>query len=199
MNLQKHRLTTKFNRIHFHHQTGITYIDLITTGCIFTILILLGNPSIQSWRQKNEAHELFRKVSPALMHARTNALIYHSAISICGGSPSGCTGLWREGMLTFIDMNHNGKIDSATDHILTYTPLELHFGDLTWRGAGARAHIIYQESGLPLGSNGSLIYCGQEQKYNRSIILSMMGYTRRSPDQNHDGIYEDTNGRPLTC
>lgn len=199
MNLQKQHPTTKFNFIHFHHQTGMSYIESITTSCIFTILVLIAYPSIQSWRQKNEAHELFSKISPTLLHARSNAFIYQTAVSVCGGSPLGCTGLWSDGLLTFTDINHNGRIDVKTDHILTYTPLELQFGELTWRGAGARAHIIYQENGLPLGSNGSLLYCGQEQEYHRSIVLSMMGHTRRSPDRNHDGIYEDTNGRPFVC
>jgi Tfp pilus assembly protein FimT len=199
MNLQKHHPTTKFNRIHLNHQTGMSYIELITIGCIFTILALLAFPSIQSWRQKNEAQELFRKISPTLLQARSSAFIYHTAVSVCGGSPVGCTGLWHEGMLTFTDINHNGAMDLETDHILSYTPLELHFGKLSWRSAGARGHIIYQENGLPLGSNGSLIYCGQEQQYHRSVVLSMMGHTRRSPDRNHDGIYEDTNGQPLVC
>lgn len=199
MNLQKQRLRTPQKPLPFNYQIGMSYIELITTCCIFTILALLAYPSIQGWLQKNEAHELFRKVAPILMQARSNASVYHSAISVCGGSSSGCTGIWGEGIITFTDINHNGTIDSATDRIIAYTPLNLNYGELTWRGAGARAHIIYQESGLPLGSNGSLLYCGQEQKYHRSIVLSMMGHTRRSPDQNLDGIYEDTNGQPFIC
>lgn len=199
MNLPKKHSTTLLNRTPFHHKSGMSYIELITTSCIFTILAVLAYPSIQRWQQKNEAQELFRKISPTLMLARSSALIYHSAVSVCGGSMSGCTGQWRDGLIVFIDLNHSGTIDSTADRILTYTPLELQFGNLTWRGAGARAHIIYQESGLPLGSNGSLLYCGQEQEYHRAIVLSMMGNTRRSPDRNQDGIYEDTNGLPFVC
>ncbi len=199
MNLQKQHSTAQFNDNHFQHQAGMTYVELITSCCVFMILVVLAIPSIQSWRQKNEAEMLFRKISPTLLHARSSSLIYHSAVSICGGSPSGCTGLWEDGILTFTDINHNGIINVETDHILNYTPLELHFGKLNWRGAGARAHIIYQENGLPLGSNGSLLYCGQEQQYHRAVVLSMMGQTRRSPDRNHDGFYEDTNGQPFVC
>lgn len=199
MNIEKHRSTTVICSKNSHKQSGITLIEITITICILIIFVALSYSSIQQWRQKNEAQELFRKISPTLLHARSSALIYHSAISICGGTLSGCTGHWRDGMLTFTDLNHNGALDHATDRIITYTPLELKFGELIWRGAGARAHVIYQESGLPLGSNGSFIYCGQEQKYHRSIVLSMMGNVRRSPDRNQDGIYEDTNGRPLAC
>jgi Tfp pilus assembly protein FimT len=131
--------------------------------------------------------------------ARSSAQTYHMAVSICGGLPSGCTGRWNDGMLIFTDINHNGIKDNATDRILLHAPLGLHYGNLTWRGAGSRPHILFQENGLPLGSNGSLLYCGEEARYHRSVVLSMMGHTRPSPDQNHDGIYEDTNGRPFVC
>ena len=199
MSLSKQQPKTNAMHTPFHYTIGMSYIELITTTCILIILMLFAYPYIQDWRKKYEAQELFRQISPILSHARSSALIYHRAISVCGGSSSECTGLWRHGILAFTDFNHNGKLDQETDRILSYTPLELQFGSLTWRGAGARAHIIYQENGLPLGSNGAFIYCGENQKYHRAIILSMMGNARRSPDRNQDGIYEDANGRPLVC
>lgn len=199
MTVQKYRLKTTISSQPNHHQNGITLIEILIVIGILTILAVCISPFIQSWRQNLEANNLFSKISPVLKEVRSQAAASHSAVSICGGSPSGCTGRWRDGMLTFIDINHNGMIDGATDLILSHTPLELKFGDLAWRGAGARTHILYQENGLPLGSNGSLLYCGQEPKYHRAIVLSMMGHTRRSPDRNQDGIYEDTNGRPFIC
>lgn len=199
MTLQKYRLRTKSLHILNHPQNGTTLIEIIIVIGIVAILVALATPFIQSWRQNFEANNLFQKISPALKQARSSAALRNVAVSICGGTSTSCTGLWRDGMLTFIDINHNGTIDSATDHIIAHTPLELSYGVLIWRGAGGRAHIIYQENGLPLGSNGSLRYCGQEQKYHRSVVLSMMGHTRRSPDRNLDGIYEDTNGRPFIC
>jgi type IV fimbrial biogenesis protein FimT len=199
MTQQKNSLKPKFTSKFFNPQCGFTLIELMITIGILTILATVAFPSFQKWQRENEARQLFRKISPTLSLARSSALTYHSAISVCGGLPSGCTGKWNDGMLTFTDINHNGKIDSTTDHILSYTPLELHYGNLIWRGAGARPHILFQESGLPLGSNGSLLYCGEASQYHRSVVLSMMGHSRPSPDLNHDGIYEDTNGKPLAC
>jgi type IV fimbrial biogenesis protein FimT len=180
-------------------QHGFTLLELMISLLIIAILATLGFPSFQKWQRESEARQLFRKIAPSLSMARSNALIYHTAISICGGTPSGCTGQWNDGMLTFTDLNHNGKIDNLTDRILSHTPLGLHYGVLKWRGAGGRLHIIYQENGLPLGSNGSLLYCGQGSQFHRSVVLSMMGHTRPSPDLNLDGIYEDTNGKPFIC
>lgn len=197
--VQKNRLTTPKFTLPNNPQNGITLIEMLIVIGILAILAVIATPYIQSWRQNLEANHLFNKISPVLKAARSSASLQNSAVSVCGGSPSHCTGRWRDGMLTFTDINHNGIIDLTNDHIINHTPLELNFGDIVWRGAGGRAHIIYQENGLPLGSNGSLLYCGQEKKYHRSVVLSMMGHTRRSPDRNRDGIYEDTNDLPFIC
>lgn len=197
--IQKNRLTNLSFSLPNHQQNGITFIEILIVIGILTLSAFVATPYIQSWRQNLEANNLFIKISPVLKAARSSAALHNSAVSVCGGSPSSCTGRWRDGMLTFIDINHNGAIDIGNDLILSHTPLELDFGDLAWRGAGGRAHILYQENGLPRGSNGSFRYCGQERKYHRSVVLSMMGHTRRSPDRNQDGIYEDTNGLPFIC
>ena len=199
MTQQKNRKKPNLNRFIFNQQYGFTLIELLITMSIFTILITLAFPLFQKWQRESEARQLFRKIVPNISLARSNALTYHTAISICGGLPSGCTSNWNDGMLIFSDHNHNGTIDNPTDHILLYAPLELHYGQLIWRGAGGRSYILFQENGLPLGSNGSLLYCGEESQYHRSVVLSMMGHTRPSPDLNRDGIYEDTNGRPFVC
>jgi prepilin-type N-terminal cleavage/methylation domain-containing protein len=198
MTQQKNRQKPNLNRLFFNPQYGFTLVELLITISIFTILTI-AFPLFQKWQRESEARQLFRKIVPNISFARSNALTYHTAISICGGLPSGCTNKWNDGMLIFTDLNHNGTIDNPTDHILLHAPLELHYGNLIWRGAGGRAHILFQENGLPLGSNGSLLYCGQESQYHRSVVLSMMGHTRPSPDLNLDGIYEDTNGRPFVC
>lgn len=199
MNQQKNSQETKSHRIFFSTQCGFTLVELMITIGILIILAMIALPSLQNWKKESEARQLFRKIAPALSFARSSTLTYRTAISVCGGVSSGCTGQWRDGMLTFTDLNHNGRIDLPTDHILLYTPLELHYGNLIWRGAGHRPHILFQESGLPLGSNGSLLYCGEKSQYHRSVVLSMMGHVRPSPDLNHDGIYEDTDGKPLAC
>lgn len=199
MNQQKNPLTTKTNHILFSTQSGFSLIELIVTIGILTVLAVIAFPSFQNWQKESEARQLFRKISPSLTFARSSALTYHTAISICGGTPSGCTGKWNEGLLVFTDLNHNGRIDNPADHVLQYAPIELHYGNLIWRGAGARPHILFQESGLPLGSNGSLVYCGEKSQYHRSVVLSMMGRVRASPDINQDGIYEDTDGKSLAC
>jgi type IV fimbrial biogenesis protein FimT len=199
MTQQKNRQKPNLNRLFFNPQYGFTLVELLITISIFTILTTIAFPLFQKWQRESEARQLFRKIVPNISFARSNALTYHTAISICGGLPSGCTNKWNDGMLIFTDLNHNGTIDNPTDHILLHAPLELHYGNLIWRGAGGRAHILFQENGLPLGSNGSLLYCGQESQYHRSVVLSMMGRTRPSPDLNLDGIYEDTNGRPFVC
>jgi type IV fimbrial biogenesis protein FimT len=199
MTQQKNRQILKINHIFLNPQHGFTFVELLITMVIFAILATLAFPLFQKWQKENEARQLFSQIAPNLNFARSNAMTYHTAISVCGGLPSACTGKWNDGMLIFTDFNHNGKVDNPTDHILLYAPLELHYGNLTWRGAGGRPHILYQDNGLPLGSNGSLLYCGEESHYHRSVVLSMMGRTRPSPDLNLDGIYEDTNGKPFVC
>ncbi|MDE2422393.1 MAG: GspH/FimT family pseudopilin [Gammaproteobacteria bacterium] len=199
MNQQKNSQEIKSQDIFFSTQCGFTLVELIVTLGILIILVVIAFPSFQNWRKESEARQLFRKIAPTLSFARSSTLTYRTAVSICGGISSGCTGQWRDGMLTFTDLNHNGRIDHPSDHILQYTPLELHYGNLIWRGAGSRPYILFQESGLPLGSNGSLLYCGETSQYHRSVIMSMMGHVRPSPDLNQDGIYEGTDGRPLIC
>ncbi len=192
-------MNIKINHTISDTQRGLTLVELMTTIGICSILAAVGFTSFQAWQQNNEARQLFTNISRALNFARSSALAYNSAISVCGGSSSGCSGQWRDGILTFTDINHNGKIDTVSDHIILHTGLRIIYGNLTWRGAGGRAHIIFQESGLPLGSNGSMLYCGKTSRHHRSIVLNMMGRSRPSPDVNRDGIYEHTDGKPFVC
>ncbi len=173
----------------------------MTTITLCTIIAAIGFNAFQTWQRNAEARQLFSNIYRVLNVARSSALAYHSAVSICGGSASGCSGVWRDGMLVFTDINHNGKIDSNSDHILLHTTLKLDYGNLSWRGAlaGKKTKILFQESGLPIGSNGTFRYCGQTAKYHRSVVMNMMGRIRPSPDANRDGIHEDSDGKPFTC
>jgi hypothetical protein len=51
---------------------------------------------------------------------------------------------------------------------------------------------------MPIGSNGSLIYCSDDPKYHVQLILSHIGLIRIR-DLNQDGVLENASGGQIDC
>ncbi len=179
---------------------GLTMFELIFTMLIITIIAVIAIPSIQSMLQTQEAQSIQSNFPLLIKEARNQSLLTRNDTVICGSSnKQTCTGDWSQHVIAFIDNNENGQHDS-NEAIFSSDSPNLKYGNLKWKGLGQKPYIRMQsENGLPNGSNGSLIYCGQENIYHRQVILARSGRIDASRDTNRDGIYEQANGQPINC
>lgn len=184
------------------HRCGYTLFELLITLAIMAILAMLVLPSGLAWLRQAEARKVENQLPQLLRNARAHALSQRDRLGVCGSSSGqGCDGQWQKGLLTFRDLNQDSQ-KQPEEAVVDFLPLDLRYGTLSWRAAGGRTVIIYQAAnGLPLASNGSLVYCtfDHNPRLYRQVILSMMGHVDASRDQNGDGLYEGTDGKPINC
>jgi len=183
-------------------QHGFTLMELMVVICIVCVLAVSAISHYEALMQLYDIRRFVSVNQNILNQARTNALLYHSAVLVCG-SQNGqrCDQHWSSGLLSFIDRNDDRQFSPLADTMLHFEPLVLRYGSVEWKGFGQRSFILYDAlTGTPNASNGSLTYCSTVLPiYHRQLILSRMGRIRESLDTNHDGRYEDASGQPIVC
>lgn len=179
--------------------SGFTLVEFSFVIIILTLLAVLAIPYFDTLQRRLEAKRVPSSLMSLLAQARQYALTQRQRVVVCG-SFSGmiCDTRWNDGVLIFHDLNRNSKRD-ADETILGYEAIAVRYGQVTWKGAGARSMIIFQaNNGMPNGSNGSLYYCTRDIFLNRQIILSRVGQINLR-DLNQDGVYEGAQGLPVAC
>jgi type IV fimbrial biogenesis protein FimT len=182
-------------------QHGFTLIELMVVICILCVLVVSAISNYESLMQLYDIRRFVSVNQHILNQARTNALLYHTAILVCGSqNGQSCDQHWSSGVLAFIDRNDDKQFSPVADTLLNFEPLVLRYGSVQWKGFGQRSFILYDAlTGTPNASNGSLTYCATLPIYHRQLILNRMGRIRESLDTNHDGQYEDASGQPIAC
>ncbi len=180
-------------------QSGLTIFELMVVVSIVAVLIVIAFPDIKQQFMHSEQLRVKHTSHGVLSQSRSFALAYHKHVVVCGSNSSiTCNGDWSQGLLAFVDQNRNAQKD-PTEQILVFDPLALKYGYLRWKGAGGRAYILFQSiNGMPIGSNGSLIYCANTPQYHIQTLLTRTGLIRVR-DLNQDGIFENAAGDAIDC
>lgn len=187
---------------HIRYSNGFTLFELVTVIAVISIIVLISSPFFASLLKQNEANKLYYSLKPILTDARAQAYSLHHAVALCGSNNGiTCNDDWTAGILTFLDHNQNRLLD-ADDQVLSHHSLAIKYGELTWRGAGrSRSSVLLfePERGRLNMSNGSFWYCAQHPQWHRLVILSSMGHSRSSRDNNGDGVHETASGINISC
>lgn len=187
-----------YSRSH-HANAGFTLAEFSFVIIVLALLVVLAVPYFDTLQRRWEAKRVSSSLMLMLSQARQYALTQRQRVVACGSSSGQvCDARWNDGILIFNDLNRNNKHDN-NETILSYQALAVRYGQITWKGAGARSMIIFQaNNGMPNGSNGSLYYCTRDIALNRQVILSRVGQINLR-DLNQDGIYEGAQGLPVAC
>lgn len=182
-----------------HLQYGFTLAELIIVLLIIAVLIAVSFPAMTQQLMRSEQRRVQYTGWGLLTHSKAAALSLRKTVVVCGSDTSiTCNGDWDQGLLAFFDDNRNRQRD-ADEQVLGFEPLGLQYGGLRWRGAGGRSYILFQSiNGMPIGSNGSLIYCADDPKYHLQLLISRTGLIRIR-DLNQDGLLENAKGDAIDC
>lgn len=179
--------------------TGFTLFELLVVLLLLAILAVITFPKITQQLMRSEKIRVQYTGLGLLQQSKSFALAYRQHILVCGSSSSiTCNGEWNKGLLAFYDQNRNAQRDPE-EKIIGFEPLALQYGRLRWKGAGGRSYILFQSiNGMPIGSNGSLIYCSDDSKYHLQLLISRTGLIRIR-DLNQDSILENAQGDAIDC
>lgn len=66
---------------------------------------------------------------------------------------------------------------------------------------GNKSLVQYQANGQLLASNGTFIYCpdNQDKTLIRAVIINRVGRIRMAEDLNNDGVVESKEGQSISC
>jgi len=90
---------------------GFTLVELAITLAIATVLLGLAAPSFARLIAEQQLANEARRLSDAILHARSEALKRNGPVVICASIPAdpcGATRRWHEGWLVFADADADG-------------------------------------------------------------------------------------------
>lgn len=165
---------------------GFTIVELSITLVIIVIMSVIAIPLYHQFMASAELKNTPRILTIHIQKAKYDAIVRHTNIVLCPSSDQFiCNTNWNSQLISFVDNNRNLQHD-LNEELLTSVDLNHHYGSMKLQRFGKKQNsIVFQgNSGLPIESNGSFIYCSYDQLKNFKLILSKMGHVRLEESQN---------------
>ncbi len=164
---------------------GFSLFESLITLFIIAILSFIAIPSLQSLLLQGRADSNLSEITRAIQLARWQSITGGHRVTLCPLEGIRCSGDWRRGITTFIDINGNMQID----------PDEMAFAHLN--PIPANDFLIYPRKGISFRSDGSLAgfyngtfhYCAGDDKgkFSASLTVSQTGrVTQKEQSANCD-------------
>lgn len=180
--------------------SGFTLVELLIALLLFSILVSIAVPSMQTFMRSNRLTSTTNDMVTALNVARSEAVRRSSTIKLCisNAAQDDCdsgTGNWENGWIMFIDDNGDDSVDSG-EKVLRVTGST--GGGTTIRTAQYGYVIAFGGDGSA-SDVGSFRVCGNNANAGaaRGINISLTGNVSAARDTNSDGtvnIYTDASG-----
>ncbi len=133
-------------------QTGFTLYELLTTMLIVGVVLSIGVPNMQSFRQNSRMTAVANDLHSSFHLARSEATRSKSNITICASADSAvaiptCGGEFEAGWVVFEDDDADITID-AGEAILRRFPAVPVDIDINTIGVGADDYFMFASTGL---------------------------------------------------
>lgn len=167
-------------------ERGFTVLELLMTLAIAAILATLAVPSFVGIVSRSRSAATVNELYTALNYARNTAIVRNSYVVLCKSADgASCDhGLpdWNSGWLVFDNLNR----DAAAQVNPGEPILRVH------GAAKSKALTISNRNSFtfrPIGTrsvNGTFLYCSEDRKHDRALIVNVMGRVRVSDQPNKD-------------
>ena len=172
--------------------SGFSFIELITTLSVATVLLAIGVPSFQTLTQSNRMTTAVNNVVVHLNLARSEAVKRGIDIVLCpseDGQDCKDTMLWDEEIIMFTDKNGNRHVDQE-EELIRY--INLNPESIRITTTVKRRKAVYDPRGFSMGYNVTFTFCDIRNKIDpKSVIISNSGRARISDTK--------SDGTPLDC
>jgi type IV fimbrial biogenesis protein FimT len=166
-------------------QNGLTLIELLIYIAILGIITALSVSGFQSLISHKKSDAYLEQLKAFISVAQKIAIDRKQAVTICPSiNQNGCdTSDWSMGLIMFLDMNSDRKIES-NDALIEVMPGVTKGDVLSYRGFGSQSVIKFEPNGFFSSSNGTFRYCSliNGMPDVQGIYISRTGRVRDAVD-----------------
>ena len=131
-------------------QTGFTLYELLTTMLIVGVVLAIGVPNMQSFRQNSRMTATANDLHSSFHLARSEAARAKNNISICASADSSlatpvCSGEFEAGWVVFEDSDADLVVDAGESVLRRFPPVN---ADISINTAGPNDYFMYASTGL---------------------------------------------------
>ena len=181
--------------------SGYTLVELLITLAILTVLMSISVPGYHSLVQQKQGQTILIKLAKAISLAKSTAIKTQQIVTICRSKDGlTCSGNWEDGSIVFTDKNADHEINQNDEIIHRINAIDTG-GTIRWRVFQNRQYLQMTALGHTKYQNGNFLYCPQSKdpEHAHQLVINRTGRMRFAIDSNHDGIREDSQGKPLVC
>lgn len=166
---------------------GVTFVELLVTLSIFSILLAVGVPSFSQFTANNRLNSYANTLFSHLSLARSEAIKRNTRVAICksmDGSSCASSGDWSQGWIVFVDLDNNASVGNDEQIITTMPALSAGF---SFAGnTNVSNYISYDGQGIQKLTSGgfqsgTITLCPAAPAAagnGRDVILSSSGRSR---------------------
>lgn len=176
---------------------GFSLLENLLVIAISSTLIAAAMPDLRSFITRSEGESASRQLMHSWQYTRSQAVETQAKIYLCGSNDAiTCSNQWQQQLLVFKDSNDNKQVDAG--ELLQQIDLDLQRGYFKSRLGLGKSGLYVNAQGNP-SLTGSFIYCPDTGEANmiRRVTWSQTGRIYWAPDQDKDGITDDTDGSPM--
>jgi type IV fimbrial biogenesis protein FimT len=182
---------------------GLSIVELLIALAIVAMLTAAALPAMYRYAAAQDSTAAINQLTGAVQFSRSAAITSRRTVTLCpsaNGVDCAKRDDWHLGAIAFTDQNQNGIADPEDVVMAAFPPLPSG-SRAFWRSFRNKSYLSFTPSGLTSWQNGHFRFCPRDPdpRLIREIVVNPQGRVRRAPDKNHDGIVEDTSGRPVTC
>lgn len=169
-----------------HRECGFTVLDLLITLVVAAILAGIAIPNFTTLIRSQRAVATVNELAAALNYARHTAITRNSDVTLCksadGKQCNHALASWNAGWLIFQNLGHHSppQVGAGEPILRMHGPLAP-----TVRVISNRDSFTFH----PMGKrsvNGTLLYCSEDGKHDRALIINVTGRIRLSDQPGTD-------------
>lgn len=163
-------------------EQGFTLIELLVTISVIGVALVVGVPSMIDVIHNNRLTTQANTLAALLNTAKSEAIKRGRTVTVCPGSPAGCSADWSNGLVLFMDADSGGDLDSGEEIIRVFGKISDGNTLNAVDGGGTAVTILgYSDIGNSTRtSTTTFTLCDPTTHYSRVMSLTIVGHLSTS-------------------
>jgi len=165
---------------HSNKNTGFTFIELLITLVISSLVITFAAPEFRTLINSNDAAVTINTLVSDFAFSRNEAIKRMNDVVICKSSDNQtCTSdtAWQAGWIIYVDNVSQDMQRSVDEPILKVQQALGNHIKIKFTSFNSKNKVVYRPSGAADYSNGTFRFCINNKQYHKDLVLSRTGRT----------------------